>query len=224
MAYLEARERNDQLLKSYKECIFQAWGIDAHHFIPNLPGENCDFKGTDILMLRRLVMLCGLECDYKRVKEILTSQCLRKIEAQPTLNPYHVTVEDLDSTLAIVRNRSGMSSAIGNSQKDENVRPLEWTEDLGVWSSGVSNSITSTWNPSLVVDLSKKRRASGIGGEEAEEVSKRRRILENISQTAKKLDCLSLTDNPSPIPGLGDPTNQLTPDSTEPDMESLPTQ
>ena len=181
MIYLEARERNDQLLKSYKECIFQAWGIDAHHFIPNLPKENCDFKGTDVLMLRRLVMLCGLEGDYKKVEEILTSQCLRNVEAHPTLNPYLVTIEALDTTLAIVQDRSGMSSAIVNSQKDENAGPLEWTEDLGVWNSGVSNSKTSTWNPSLVVGLSKKRRFSGMVEEAAEEVSKRRRISENIS-------------------------------------------
>ena len=216
MADLDAADR---LIKSYKDCIFQAWGVDVHYVIPNLPKENRNIKGTDIKMLRRLVILCGLEDDYTRVKDILTTQCFRKIEVHPMLNPYHVTIEDLESTLAIVRNRSDKSPAIVGSQIGRNSRDLPRTEDLGVSSSGISNSITSTWNPSLVVGLSKKRRFPGIDEDPAKAASKRRRISENISQHSKELDISSLTENPVLAPGLRGSLNQLTPDCAEADMQ-----
>ena len=160
-------------------------------------------------------MLCGLESDYKRVEEVLMGQCFRDVGPYSTMNPYKVTMEALNSTIAIVRNDPGMSSPIVSSQKDENARPLESTKDLDVCNSGMDNAITPDWNPSLVVGLSRKRRFSEVDEEATEEVSKRSRISEDISQTAKKIDRLSLTENSSLAPGVMGPANQLTPDSTE---------
>ena len=189
MASTQARQRVANLAESYKNRIFQAWGVHASEVAPQLAEEGSEYSPSGISMLRRLTRLCELEGDLGLVQAVLSAQCRARAEAHGLnkngSDSHHVTTRDVDSTIAVFRNRAASSTAKARLQMNESSKLLASTEDSGSRTSGLDDARNRFQHLDLVLGLSKKRFTSDVPIEAVQLAPKKRRITRDINRSGK---------------------------------------
>ena len=123
------RDRNDKKLEAYEARIRTKWGLSAYDAVQETGGQLFDAQSRGTCFVGLLAQLADLESDRVKAQEAILKEHQRRVESQGSNKKAHsthaITLNDIRSTVAVLKARNGTTSPLRASQTSHDSKPSQ---------------------------------------------------------------------------------------------------